>query len=78
MRFVYLDLQNPESFEGLRSLESSLAQSSFFLTYNFFVLRCEGPVCEDPGRPADGEQISESYEQGSKVMSMQSSLAHAV
>ena len=31
------------------------------------LFRCEGPVCEDPGRPADGEQISESYEQGNKV-----------
>ena len=35
--------------------------------WDFGDLRCEGPVCEDPGRPADGKQISESYEQGSKV-----------
>ena len=35
--------------------------------WDFGNLRCEGPVCEDPGRPADGTQISESYEQGSKV-----------
>ena len=31
-------------------------------TWDFGTLRCEGPVCEDPGRPADGEQISDSYE----------------
>jgi len=35
--------------------------------WDFGNLRCEGPVCEDPLRPPDGEQISESYEQGSKV-----------
>ena len=26
-----------------------------------------GPVCTDPGRPADGAQVSESYELGSLV-----------
>lgn len=26
-----------------------------------------GPVCSDPGRPADGEQISTSYELGKTV-----------
>ena len=30
-------------------------------------MRCEGPVCEDPGRPPDGVQISESFEQGAEV-----------
>ena len=35
--------------------------------WDFGNLRCEGPVCEDPLRPPNGEQISESYEQGSKV-----------
>jgi hypothetical protein len=29
--------------------------------------RCEGPVCADPGRPADGFQVARSYEQGSEV-----------
>ena len=36
--------------------------------WDFGDMRCEGPVCEDPGRPADGYQIAESYEQGSKVL----------
>ena len=31
------------------------------------VLRCEGPVCDDPGRPPDGIQISTSYEQGYEI-----------
>lgn len=35
--------------------------------WDFGDLRCEGPVCEDPGRPPDGVQISRSYEQGSEV-----------
>lgn len=35
--------------------------------WDFGDLRCEGPVCEDPGRPSDGHQISRSYEQGSEV-----------
>ena len=36
-------------------------------TWDFGDLRCEGPVCTDPGRPADGAQTATSYEQGSKV-----------
>ncbi|KAH1029275.1 hypothetical protein HUJ05_002540 [Dendroctonus ponderosae] len=35
--------------------------------WDFGDLRCEGPVCEDPGRPSDGIQVSRSYEQGSEV-----------
>lgn len=35
--------------------------------WDFGDLRCEGPVCEDPGRPVDGFQMADSYEQGSEV-----------
>ncbi|XP_059477749.1 uncharacterized protein LOC132198041 isoform X1 [Neocloeon triangulifer] len=35
--------------------------------WDFGDLRCEGPVCEDPGRPFDGYQIARSYEQSSEV-----------
>jgi len=35
--------------------------------WDFGDLRCEGPVCADPGRPADGFQVARSYEQGSEV-----------
>ena len=35
--------------------------------WDFGNLRCEGPVCEDPGRPSDGFQVARSYEQGSEV-----------
>lgn len=35
--------------------------------WDFGDLRCEGPVCADPGRPTDGFQVARSYEQGSEV-----------
>lgn len=35
--------------------------------WDFGDLRCEGPVCDDPGRPPDGTQIATSYEQGAEV-----------
>ncbi|KAG0433549.1 hypothetical protein HPB47_019805, partial [Ixodes persulcatus] len=37
-------------------------------TWDFGDLRCEGPVCDDPGRPPDGYQIATSFEQGSEVL----------
>lgn len=36
-------------------------------SWDFGDLRCEGPVCNDPGHPADGTQIATSYEHGSRV-----------
>ncbi|KAI1303707.1 Fibropellin-1 [Halotydeus destructor] len=36
-------------------------------TWDFGDLRCEGPVCSDPGRPAGGSQVASSFEQGSQV-----------
>ncbi|CAG7724478.1 unnamed protein product [Allacma fusca] len=36
--------------------------------WDFGNLRCEGPVCEDPSRPPDGVQISQTYEQGGEVL----------
>ena len=35
--------------------------------WDFGDMRCEGPVCDDPGRPSDGIQISTSYAQGSEI-----------
>ncbi|XP_074599235.1 sushi, von Willebrand factor type A, EGF and pentraxin domain-containing protein uif isoform X2 [Brevipalpus obovatus] len=35
--------------------------------WDFGDLRCEGPVCSDPGHPADGQQMATSFEQGSQV-----------
>ena len=36
-------------------------------TWDFGDLRCEGPVCSDPGHAPDGDQVTTGYEQGSKV-----------
>lgn len=36
-------------------------------TWDFGDLRCEGPVCQDPGHAPDGEQIASSYEPNSQV-----------
>jgi len=35
--------------------------------WDFGDLRCEGPVCPDPGHAPDGVQVATSYEQGSSV-----------
>ena len=35
--------------------------------WDFGDLRCEGPVCQDPGRAPDGEQVATSYEPGAQV-----------
>ncbi|XP_015790438.1 uncharacterized protein LOC107367263 isoform X1 [Tetranychus urticae] len=35
--------------------------------WDFGDLRCEGPVCADPGHPPDGQQAALSFEQGSQI-----------
>ena len=35
--------------------------------WDFGDLRCEGPVCADPGHAPDGQQQATSFEQGSKI-----------
>jgi len=36
-------------------------------SWDFGDLRCEGPVCQDPGHAPDGEQTASSYEPNSQV-----------
>ena len=61
---------------GESSRKTSIVTCQEDGVWDFGNLRCEGPVgedplrppvCEDPMRPPDGEQISESYELGSKI-----------
>ena len=52
---------------GQTSSNSNVVKCQEDGNWDFGDLRCEGPVCEDPRRPPDGIQISESYEQGSEV-----------
>ena len=54
-------------FRGQTSSNSNVVKCQEDGNWDFGDLRCEGPVCEDPRRPPDGIQISESYEQGSEV-----------
>ncbi|XP_043234344.1 uncharacterized protein LOC122387849 [Amphibalanus amphitrite] len=55
------------SLAGQSSSNDNVVRCQADGTWDFGDLRCEGPVCVDPGRPADGAQIATSYEQGSKV-----------
>ncbi|XP_028967225.1 uncharacterized protein LOC108863645 [Galendromus occidentalis] len=52
---------------GKSSLNDNVIRCQEDGSWDFGDLRCEGPVCQDPGRPADGYQIANSYEQGSEV-----------
>ena len=52
---------------GQSSKQDNIVRCGSDGVWDFGDLRCEGPVCEDPRRPPDGVQVSESYEQGRKV-----------
>lgn len=39
-----------------------------FSYFVIFIWSIVGPVCNDPGRPDDGAQVAETYEQGSEVL----------
>jgi hypothetical protein len=52
---------------NLNKLLSNFFRCQANAVWDFGDLRCEGPVCADPGRPTDGFQIARSYEQGSEV-----------
>lgn len=52
---------------NLNKLFSYLFRCQANAIWDFGDLRCEGPVCADPGRPTDGFQVARSYEQGSEV-----------
>lgn len=53
---------------GKSTLNDNIVRCMEDGTWDFGDLRCEGPVCEDPGRPPDGVQVTTSYEHGSEVM----------
>ncbi|KAG8179313.1 hypothetical protein JTE90_016418 [Oedothorax gibbosus] len=74
----YLDTRYQSSFffgceetfniAGKSSFNDNIVRCTEDGTWDFGDLRCEGPVCEDPGRPPDGMQMTSSYEHGSEVM----------
>ena len=52
---------------GMSSRNDNIVRCQETGEWDFGDLRCEGPTCEDPGRPADGIQLASSYEQGSEI-----------
>ncbi|KAK7079934.1 Calcium ion binding, partial [Halocaridina rubra] len=55
------------SLAGQTSTNDNAVRCQADANWDFGDLRCEGPVCSDPGHPPDGIQIATSYEQGSRV-----------
>lgn len=63
----FFGCQNTFKLAGQTNRHDNLVRCQANGVWDFGNLRCEGPVCEDPGRPPDGYQIARSYEQGSEV-----------
>lgn len=63
----FFGCQNTFKLAGQTSRHDNVVRCQSDGIWDFGDLRCEGPVCEDPGRPSDGRQIARSYEQGSEV-----------
>ncbi|KAK9881868.1 hypothetical protein WA026_018067 [Henosepilachna vigintioctopunctata] len=63
----YFGCQNTFKLAGQSSKHDNIVRCQANSVWDFGDLRCEGPVCQDPGRPSDGYQIARSYEQGSDV-----------
>ncbi|KAI8115214.1 CUB and sushi domain-containing protein 1 [Lucilia cuprina] len=60
----FFGCQNTFKLAGQTSHHDNVVRCQADGIWDFGDLRCEGPVCEDPGRPSDGRQIAKSYEQG--------------
>lgn len=63
----FFGCQNTFKLAGQTSRNDNVVRCQTDGVWDFGDLRCEGPVCEDPGRPFDGVQVAKSYEQGSEV-----------
>ena len=63
----FFGCQETFSFNGQTSRNDNVVLCGSNGNWDFGDLRCEGPVCSDPGHPPDGRQMAKSYEQGSKV-----------
>lgn len=63
----FFGCQNTYKLAGQTSKHDNVVRCQGNGIWDFGDLRCEGPVCEDPGRPSDGTQIARSYEQGSEI-----------
>ena len=63
----FFGCQETFSFNGQTGRNDNVVRCKNDGNWDFGDLRCEGPVCSDPGHPPDGKQMATSYEQGSKV-----------
>lgn len=57
----------PFSISGESNGHDDIVRCTKSGIWDFGSLRCDGPTCSDPGRPADGTQNSTSYEESSMV-----------
>lgn len=64
----FFGCQETFKLAGQSSRNDNIVRCQADGVWDFGNLRCEGPVCEDPLRPPDGVQISQTYEQGGEVM----------
>jgi len=64
----FFGCQDTFKLAGQSSKNDNIVRCKENGVWDFGNLHCEGPVCEDPGRPPDGTQISQTYEQGGEVM----------
>lgn len=64
----FFGCQETFKLAGQSSRNDNIVRCQSDGVWDFGNLRCEGPVCEDPLRPPDGIQISQTYEQGGEVM----------
>ncbi|ODN06404.1 Fibropellin-1 [Orchesella cincta] len=64
----YFGCEDTFKLAGQSSRNDNIVRCQANGVWDFGNLRCEGPVCEDPSRPPDGIQISQTYEQGAEVM----------
>lgn len=60
----FFGCQNTFQFAGETEKHDNVVRCQSNGIWDFGDLRCEGPVCSDPERPADGQQMARSYEQG--------------
>ncbi|XP_071439306.1 uncharacterized protein uif isoform X2 [Hetaerina americana] len=63
----YFGCQNTFKLAGQTNNHDNVVRCQANGVWDFGDLRCEGPVCADPGRPTDGFQVAKSYEQGAEV-----------
>lgn len=55
------------TLKGKTTKNDNVIRCNSDAVWDFGDLRCEGPVCVDPGHAPDGLQLASSFEQGSKV-----------